>query len=989
MSQMKRELRLFISSTFRDLIEEREELLKKVFPLIRHTCRQRGVDFVEIDLRWGLTEQDAALGNVVRTCLEEIDRCRPFFLGILGSRYGWSPSFIEIQKDPELLSRYPWIEEAAVEGASILDLEFSHALIRHASEVGSFVYRREEDWRDEDGERLAQLASRIEATGVDIRTFESVDALGRLVLEDLMRAINHYWPEVATDDFLEHERREQAAFASTRRKAYIANANALKHLTAHVAPSAKPLLITAPSGQGKSALVAYWSDFIKRKQPEAIVLTHFVGLSTAGSGAPAILRHFVEELRAQLGTSEEKLPVESVESEFRIWLSRVTDRPLVFIIDAVNQLDEQWHSMDWLPETERENIHWIVSTTGGTTREALQKRDWDIYYLGELETKEREALVIRFLGDFRKVLSPAQLERIVHSENSASPLFLRTLLEELRLFGNYEALDQVIDEYLAVPDTAGLFQKVLARMQEDFGGLRVREVLTLIWGARKGLTELELVEITGIAKPKLTKFLLALEYQLLPRGGFITLFHDYLAEAIERAYLPSHEHKKKLHERLAKYFDEKELNERNAYELLWQLAQAGRLDRVRKLLVSPLHFRFFMTDERKWEYLRYWRMIDEDRELALELAGHLRNAAEQSYSHEEERIEQVSVGASFLHEIGQPQLALDLAEFAEAKLAELPDAFKSLRIQLLGIKGQAYQALSDYPKAEEAFNEQIREAEKSEGSESFLVVDAMENLASVCYARGSFEKAQYILESSANILERLNAKPRLTEALLSLASVYYGRTMYEVAERTVLKSFALISDMHRPDFMLSAHNSLGNIQLKLGKREASLKSLERAYSIACDFYGATHSASINSLNNLGFAKWMAGDLQSAEADMRVALCTAERSLGQNNMLVADIANNLASIEIELGRQQEGEQYVRKAAAIVDAILVPSDSRVSRVKVSLACILVRTGKLDEARGLFTEHLARFSEQLPGDNPEVLKANRYLNSLDRAQSITEAV
>src|SRR5438094_3674003 len=106
------ELRVFISSTFRDLQEEREHLVKKIFPEIRALCRERGITFTEVDLRWGLTEEEGALGRVIRTCLEEIDRCRPYFIGLAGERYGYIPEITEIYKDSELLARFPWIEDA-------------------------------------------------------------------------------------------------------------------------------------------------------------------------------------------------------------------------------------------------------------------------------------------------------------------------------------------------------------------------------------------------------------------------------------------------------------------------------------------------------------------------------------------------------------------------------------------------------------------------------------------------------------------------------------------------------------------------------------------------------------------------------------------------------------------------------------------------------------------------------------------------------------
>ena len=99
----RNELRVFISSTFRDLQEEREHLIKKIFPEIRALCRERGITFTEVDLRWGLTDEDVGLGRVIRTCLEEVDKCRPYFIGITGDRYG----FIMHEPAPRSASQSP------------------------------------------------------------------------------------------------------------------------------------------------------------------------------------------------------------------------------------------------------------------------------------------------------------------------------------------------------------------------------------------------------------------------------------------------------------------------------------------------------------------------------------------------------------------------------------------------------------------------------------------------------------------------------------------------------------------------------------------------------------------------------------------------------------------------------------------------------------------------------------------------------------------
>ncbi len=86
-----RSIRVFVSSTFRDMHEERDELIKRVFPQLRRLCEARGVAWSEVDLRWGVTDEQKAEGAVLPICLAEIDRSRPYFIGLLGQRYGWIP----------------------------------------------------------------------------------------------------------------------------------------------------------------------------------------------------------------------------------------------------------------------------------------------------------------------------------------------------------------------------------------------------------------------------------------------------------------------------------------------------------------------------------------------------------------------------------------------------------------------------------------------------------------------------------------------------------------------------------------------------------------------------------------------------------------------------------------------------------------------------------------------------------------------------------
>jgi WD40 repeat protein len=143
---------VFVSSTFNDMHGERDYLVKEVFPELRDWCEERKLRLVDIDLRWGVSEADATHNQrVVEVCLQNIDRCRPFFLCFLGQRYGWIPGAGDVSA--ETLARYPGLKAAIVEQRSVTELEVLHAVV--APFVGgeaklaagqSFLYLRDDDY---------------------------------------------------------------------------------------------------------------------------------------------------------------------------------------------------------------------------------------------------------------------------------------------------------------------------------------------------------------------------------------------------------------------------------------------------------------------------------------------------------------------------------------------------------------------------------------------------------------------------------------------------------------------------------------------------------------------------------------------------------------------------------------------------------------------------------------------------------------------------
>jgi nephrocystin-3 len=101
----------------------------------------------------------------------------------------------------------------------------------------------------------------------------------------------------------------------------------------------------------------------------------------------------------------------------------------------------------------------------------------------------------------------------------------------------------------------------------------VRDDLSLLWAARRGLTEAELLEVL---KPEGKKTLpaaywsplrCALDDTLLDRDGVLTFAHDYLRQAVERRYVSDLVTAKALRVQLADAFAARTMDARQTDEL--------------------------------------------------------------------------------------------------------------------------------------------------------------------------------------------------------------------------------------------------------------------------------------------------------------------------------------------------------------------------------------------------------------------------------------
>ena len=136
--------RVFISSTFRDMHTERDYLSKVIFPEIREKLKHRGIYLVDVDLRWGITEEESEKGETLKICLDEIENSRPFFIGIIGNRYGWIPDESPSKMLNSAENRFKWENKLKAGDHSVTALEIYYGVLNNLEQKErSFFYFRD------------------------------------------------------------------------------------------------------------------------------------------------------------------------------------------------------------------------------------------------------------------------------------------------------------------------------------------------------------------------------------------------------------------------------------------------------------------------------------------------------------------------------------------------------------------------------------------------------------------------------------------------------------------------------------------------------------------------------------------------------------------------------------------------------------------------------------------------------------------------------
>jgi tetratricopeptide (TPR) repeat protein len=954
-----RMVRVFLSSTFRDMQAERDELVKMVFPELERRLARRMVGFVPVDLRWGVTAEEAERGDALTVCLAEIDRSYPYFICLLGERYGWIP--------PDELA-------AEQEGKSITEMEIRHAALdrKDRQEYALFYFRDqnassrvEEELRPRpdyapeppsSAQKLVRLKEHINQRGFFLREgYPDERTVGQWILEDLWKILDRQFPQETAPTEQERRRLENEAFAAARTKIYIPRESSYRRIDEAVEKSSAPLFLTGPSGRGKSALLANWAAGYRRRHPGHFVSENFVGSDPDSSDYVMLLRGIMIQIQELLGLQGERdnvgdkeagddIPTDpnEVVAAFPRWLAKAGGgRRFVIIIDALNQLNDKDNALDlaWLPKEYPDSIRLVVSTLPGRPERVLEERGWATFEVEPLTPSEIEQFIDLSLGHYGKKLNKRQCNRIANTPQAANPLFLRTLLEELRLFGVYEGIDQRIDAYLAAPSVGGLFSLVLARMESDYERDRpglTRDVMSLIWASRRGLSETEILELVGDGSKPLphaywSSLYLALVESLVNRSGLLTFFHDFLRQAVERRYLPDDAGKEAARRKLTGYFLSMENGPRKVDEAPWLLFQLHDWDRLHLLLADP-EILAPLWDADSLAVRSYWSAIERE-------TGH---RMEETYrpviAQPEQYANAVWSVASLFEETGHSLLAGPLLRFLALRYREEND-----EVNLAGALG---------------------------------------NYANHLYMTGDREAALAAYEEAEAIYRRREDRIGLQRVMGNRGVILQDQGEMAEAYALFKEKETLCRTLGYRDGLIRALGAQAVIEQAWGKWELS-QSLLKEQERLCREAGDLDQLQV-SLNNQAVALQAFGDIEEAMSLYRETE-RISRSLGDRQGIQRSLANQ-AALLLDQGKPDAAGPLFEETVRLCREMDYASGLQNGLGGMALAAL--RQGRLDDALRASHEQIAicRKNDET-GDLARALGARGAI--LQEAKNVEEAM
>lgn len=614
-----KDIKVFISSTFNDLVAERNKIMLAFREAEKLALRNYFV-LKTIDLRWGLPDG----AHVMKSCLESISISRPYFLCILGDNYGSQIKWEDYEKEKGYLSEpyNTFIEQYVLKADPKNNLSYT------AMEV---YFALSEEF-DRDNVKFLQLTYKNVADSRQNKLIEYIKGNGCTLVEcsspdELVKEVSHFLTSIINKNSLaviDEKDKDNAqkylfgGFSGTNTQhgqlslyrnsqEYLLNSKLLdsfsreqeRILDTFAESNSKICCIQGEDGAGKSTLVARWlNNRIKRNDSGEIIIYHFC----EGGYIDDIFEHLylelaeinnhpLEDYYAELFSTNEHFP-----ESFSIFKEAIkqleSDKRILIVLDGLEHTFEAFFAtfFDLFTDTSQ-NIKLILTT--GVSH--IDSYDLETLYLPSLNDNEAKNIITNYLKTHYKtdIVSKLVAEVLVLNPILHNPKLLSSVLYDIRAFANHNNINDILTVYRKANDTNAIYSIILNNWRNIIPAIDDNNILAWIAYSHFGLAGEDIKKVAGFIGDK--EYLWHQLYSFIEpyiewNGDRIQFSNKWLKETIVKNNLEKEKEIKKL---MITYFQDEGISiEKQFDELPFLLKEMGRFDELMSYILDLSVFQY-------------------------------------------------------------------------------------------------------------------------------------------------------------------------------------------------------------------------------------------------------------------------------------------------------------------------------------------------------------------------------------------------------------
>ncbi len=543
----------FVSSTFKDMNYERDAIREITLPKLNAIAKKYGQSVSFCDLRWGIDtsqmSEEEGSKKVLQVCLDEIDRCRPPLVIIIGERYGWIPpkNLVKSIADYKRL-----LIDDYEKSVTALEIEYG-ALCDARSGENTLVYIREMDNPPEDylseGEehfrKLNELKSRLFSLAKGkVRTYkakfngeslEGVSEFASMLASDLAEIMLPQWEMAANLSPFELERKIQWSYIEEKSNFFKGRDALLDSVIKEIEDGRLFKFIKGDTGSGKSTLFS--AIAVKLRQFGWDVLPFICGYTLESNDADDIINNTIYYLEEKLGkthtesgasleeNAEKRLEEKQKRMSELCFEYAKTGARFIVMADSVENLfsDETRDKLRFIPENLGNGTRFLL--TANTSFKTVGVEYDVLNALSDDEVLQVVEGILEKTGYELDSNVKADIKRLPSSKN---PLYLSLLIQRLTMMNRNDFFEirKMGDGMEAI---SALQRSIIASCSADTDSL----CSALIFEAGKRINPTLINKITeyiafsrfGLREADLEK-LLPMEWSALDFAHFLSYMGD-------------------------------------------------------------------------------------------------------------------------------------------------------------------------------------------------------------------------------------------------------------------------------------------------------------------------------------------------------------------------------------------------------------------------------------------------------------------------------